>query len=107
MLLKGAYCVGEHFVALQSCYVFSLARIGLGTLIGITVEVNSMMNPVFGNNFLATDANLIFLSKIDKDFKSVIENNFFHFFMRFQKSVLSWNFQKFNNCYCLPFPICT
>ena len=32
-----------------------------------SVEVNSMMNPVFNNNFLPTDANLIFLSKIDKD----------------------------------------
>ena len=26
-----------------------------------TVEVNSMMNPVFDNNFLNTDANLTFL----------------------------------------------
>ena len=31
------------------------------------MEVNSIMNPVFDNNLLASDANLIFLSKIDKD----------------------------------------
>ena len=36
-----------------------------------------MMSPFFHNNFLATDANLIFLSKMDKDLKSVFENIFF------------------------------
>ena len=41
--------------------------------------------PHFDNNFLATDANLIFLSKIDKELKSVIENIFFHLLCAFKK----------------------
>ena len=40
-----------------------------------------MMNPIFDNNFLATGANFIFLTKKDKDKKNVIENIFFQFFM--------------------------
>ena len=44
-----------------------------------------MMNPIFDNNFLATDANLIFLSKIDKELKSVIENIFFIFYVLLKK----------------------
>ena len=43
-----------------------------------------MMNSVFYNNFLATDANLIFLRKIDKDQKSVIEIIFFNFICDFK-----------------------
>ena len=56
-----------HFISLNSCF--------------FTVEVNSMMNPVFYSNFSATNANLIFLGKIDKDLKSVIENIFFFQFL--------------------------
>ena len=40
--------------------------------------------PFFDNNFLATDANLIFLSKMDKDYKSVIDNIFFQFLCDFK-----------------------
>ena len=58
-----------------------------------------MMNPIFDNNFLATDANLIFLSKIDKELKSVIENIFFHLLCAFKKGAIGWKFQHFINCY--------
>ena len=37
------------------------------TNVHTTMELNFMMNPFFDNNFLATDANSFFLSKIDKD----------------------------------------
>ena len=43
-----------------------------------------MMNPFFDNDFLATDANSIFRSKIDKDQKSVIENTFLNFLCDFK-----------------------
>ena len=42
-----------------------------------------------------------FLSKIDKDLKSVIENIFFIFFYDFKKGAIGWKFQQFANCYYL------
>ena len=57
-----------------------------------------MMNPVFGNDFLATDANLIFLSKIDKDLKSVIVNIFFNYLSDFKIGVIGWKFQHSTIC---------
>ena len=63
-----------------------------------------MMNPLFffQNNFLATGVYLFFVSKIDKDLKSVM-----FIFMCFQK----WchrmeNLTCFQSCFLL-FPICT
>ena len=62
------------------------------------------MTLVFDNNFLATDANLIFLSKIDKELKGVVD--FFPFLRVFKRGAIGWKFQHFDNCYFLLFPIC-
>ena len=64
-----------------------------------------MINRVFfHNNFLATDVNLNFVSKIDKDLKSIID--FFSCICVFKKGVIGWNIlTSFQSL--LIFPICT
>ena len=52
---------------LTAFYIREGTLVYINTTYFSTVEVNFMMNSVFDNNFLATNANLICLRKIDKD----------------------------------------
>ena len=56
------------------------------------VEGNFIMNPVFLNTALAIDVNIISISKIDIDLKSVIENIVFVFLCFFKNAVIGWKY---------------